>query len=127
MRQDDLGARNRRRDLPGTWQIGGCQDDLGTQLSEPVTADNLLLTSYQVLVWIVPSIAPQPTEGEERGGGRAEDGAARPRALFGTCKQPQDLIRKSAAGDVYHDCVTGKQATLDRTRKGYTPTRKTPP
>jgi len=105
VRQDDLGARNRRRDLPGTWQIGGCQDDLGTQLSEPVTADNLLLTSYQVLVNIVPSTGL----GRE---GRGESGAARPRALFGTCKQRQDSIRKSAAaaGGVYRNYVPGKQS-----------------
>jgi len=73
VRQDDLGARNRRRDLPGTWQIAGCQDDLGTRLSEPVTADNLLLTSYQVLVDNDPSTG----QGERRGGRAGPLGPAR--------------------------------------------------
>ena len=47
----------------------------------------MLLTSYQVLVWIVPSIAPQPTEGEERGGGERRTGPLGPARVLAPARR----------------------------------------
>ena len=97
VRRDGPGALNRRRDLPGTWWAGGCQDDLGAQLPEPVTADNLLLTSYQNLV-MVPSYRPG-------GRGIGVNGAARPRARF---PQTAQKVRTDSATVRRGACIIPK-------------------